>query len=262
MDPSFKIASFNANGIRPRTPIILDWLKNNNPDVLCVQETKVQDPDFPETLYKEAGYHLAYMGQKSYNGVAILSKTPLFHVLKGFNDGEENEAARFISAQIGSNIIIVNTYVPQGQQPDSEKFKYKIQWYERLLVHFQSNFNPDSPVIWVGDLNVAPTSLDVYDPDRLYGSVCFHPAEHKAMEKLMAFGFIDIYRKHKPDEKEFTFWDYRIPNAVKRELGWRIDHILATRPMAEKSFGTWIDKTPRLLPKPSDHTFIVAEFKV
>jgi exodeoxyribonuclease-3 len=104
--------------------------------------------------------------------------------------------------------------------------------------------------------------LDVYDPARLYGSVCYHPEEHHALQKLMAFGFIDIYRKHKPDEKEFTFWDYRIPNAVKRGLGWRIDHIMATNPMAEKSTDAWIDKSPRLLPKPSDHTFIVAEFKV
>ncbi len=194
--------------------------------------------------------------------MAILSKTPLIDVRTGFNDGEDNEEARFISAQTVNNIIIVNTYVPQGQQPDSEKFKYKIQWYERLLAYFRSHFNADSPVIWVGDLNVAPTSLDVYDPDRLYGSVCYHPDEHKALEKLMAFGFVDIYRRHKPDEKEFTFWDYRIPNAVKRGLGWRIDHIMATRPMAEISIDAWIDKSPRLLPKPSDHTFIAAKFKV
>jgi len=262
MDLSFKIASFNANGIRPRTPIILDWLKNNDPDILCIQETKVQDPDFPGKPYRDSGYHLAYIGRKSYNGVAILSKTSLFNIRTGLNDDEENTEARFISARTGNNIIIVNTYVPQGQQPESEKFKYKIQWYEKLLVHFRSNYNPDSTLIWVGDLNVAPTSLDVYDPARLYGSVCYHPEEHHALQKLMAFGFIDIYRKHKPDEKEFTFWDYRIPNAVKRGLGWRIDHIMATNPMAEKSTDAWIDKSPRLLPKPSDHTFIVAEFKV
>ena len=261
MEQSFKIACFNANGIRPRTPIILDWLKINDPDVLCIQETKVQDPDFPEKPYMERGYHPAYIGQKSYNGVAIISKEPLSAVRTGLKDGEQNEEARFISAQTGNGITIVNTYVPQGQQPDSEKFAYKIQWYNRLLSHFQSYYNPGIPVVWVGDLNVAPTSLDVYDPEKLYGSVCYHPDEHQALAKLMAFGFIDIYRKHKPDEKEFTFWDYRIPNAVKRGLGWRIDHIMATPPMAEISIDAWIDKSPRLLEKPSDHTFIVAKFK-
>lgn len=259
---TLKIASFNANGIRPRIPVILDWLKDNDPDVLCVQETKVQDPDFPEKPFGEAGYHVAYKGQKSYNGVAIVSKTPLIQVRTGLNDGEEIEEARLISAQFQNDIIIVNTYVPQGQQPDSEKFKYKIEWYERLLAYFQNNYSPERLLVWVGDLNVAPTRMDVYDPEKLYGSVCYHPDEHQALEKLMSFGFIDIYRKHKPDEKEFTFWDYRIPNAVKRGLGWRIDHILATRPMADLSVNAWIDKSPRLLPKPSDHTFIVAEFNI
>lgn len=261
MNLSFKIASFNANGIRPRTPIILDWLKQNDPDVLCIQETKVQDPDFPEKPYQESGYYVAYIGQKSYNGVAIVSKAPLTDVRTGLRDNENIEEARFISGQTSNGIVIVNTYVPQGQQPDSEKFTYKLKWYERLLAHFRSNYNSETPLIWVGDLNVAPTSRDVYDPERLYGSVCYHPDEHKALEKLMEFGFIDIYRKHKPDEKEYTFWDYRIPNAVKRGLGWRIDHIMATRPVADISIDAWIDKSPRLLAKPSDHTFIVAEFK-
>jgi len=261
MDLNLKIASFNANGIRPRTPIILDWLKNNDPDILCVQETKVQDPDFPEKPYRDLGYHPVYVGQKSYNGVAILSKSALAKVRTGFNDNEKKEEARFIAAQTDKGIMIVNTYVPQGQHPDSEKFKFKIQWYERLLHYFRANVNPDNLLVWVGDLNVAPTSADVYDPVKFYGSVCYHPDEHQALQKLMGFGFIDIYRKHKPDEKEFTFWDYRIPNAVKRGLGWRIDHIMATRPMAEFSVDAWIDKSPRFLPKPSDHTFIVAEFK-
>ncbi len=256
-----KIASFNANGIRPRTEIILNWLNKNSPDILCIQETKVQDPDFPSKPFEEAGYRAVYWGQKTYNGMATLSLIEPQNVRFGFGDGLEDNEARIIAAEV-NDVVIVNTYVPQGQKPDSEKFRYKLEWFGRLLNYFQKNFSPDMPLIWLGDLNVAPSHLDVYDPERLYGSVCYHPDEHSALTMVMAsFGFTDIYRKHKPNEKAYTFWDYRIPNAVKRGLGWRIDHILATRPMAEKSVKSWIDVEPRLSPKPSDHTFLVAEFQ-
>ncbi len=256
-----KIASFNANGIRPRTEIILNWLKKNAPDILCVQETKVQDPDFPVEPFKDAGYYVVYWGQKTYNGVATLSRTQPQDVCFGFENSQENMEARMITVKVG-DLYIVNTYIPQGQKPDSEQFIYKLEWFERLLDYFNKNFSPDTPLIWLGDLNVAPSHLDVYDPDRLFGSVGYHPDEQKALKKVMVdFGFTDIYRKHKPDEIAYTFWDYRIPNAVKRGLGWRIDHILATRPVAEKSIKSWIDMEPRLLSKPSDHTFLVAEFQ-
>ena len=257
-----KIATFNANGIRPRTPIILDWLEKNLPDILCVQETKVQDPDFPASPFEEIGYHTVFHGQKSYNGVAILSCKEPESIHFGLADGLKDDEARIITAKIGSTNV-VNTYVPQGQKADSAKFLYKLEWFGRLLNYFSKNFSPETPILWLGDLNVAPSPLDVYDPERLFGSVCFHPEEHKALERIMAaFGFTDIYRKHRLQERAYTFWDYRIPNAVKRRLGWRIDHILATAPVAEKSVDAWIDFEPRLLPKPSDHTFLVAEFRI
>ena len=142
----------------------------------------------------------------------------------------------------------------------SEKFEYKLNWYARLREYFETNFTPDRPIIWVGDFNVAPTPIDVYDPEKLAGSVCFHPDEHKALANVMGWGFIDIFRKHRPEEKSFSFWDYRIPNAVKRGLGWRIDHICATQPAADRSTDCWIDIAPRMKPKPSDHTYVVAEF--
>ena len=254
------IASFNANGIRPRTPIILEWLEKNRPDFLCIQETKVQDPDFPQKPFADAGYHVSFKGQKSYNGVAILCRKPPRDAIVGLDDGEQDEQARFIAIETENNVKVVNTYIPQGQKVDSEKFVYKLDYFRRVLRFFQSRYSPEDSVVWVGDLNVAPQPIDVYDPEKLAGSVCFHPDEHKALKEAMAFGFSDVYRKHKPDLQEFTFWDYRIPNAVKRGLGWRIDHILATAPMAEKSTDAWIDKGPRLLTKPSDHTFIVATF--
>lgn len=254
-----RIASFNANGIRARLPILMDWLQRKSPDVLCVQETKVQDVDFPRNPIEEAGYYCSFMGQKSYNGVAILSKKEPTDISTGFEDGDEKERPRLIRLTIDGTVI-VNTYVPQGQDPDSEKFQYKIDWFRRLKNYFKKNFNPDSKIIWLGDLNVAPNPIDVYAPKKLLGSIGYHPEEHKALNSVMEWGFVDVYRMHNPDERAYTYWDYRIPHAVKRRLGWRIDHICATRCLAAVSKKSWIDIKPRLLQKPSDHTFIVAEF--
>jgi exodeoxyribonuclease-3 len=254
-----KIASFNANGIRARIPVMLKWLETASPDVLCVQETKVQDKDFPAQPFLEAGYICTFKGQKRFNGVAVLSKTSPDTVNVGLMAGDEDEEARMISATI-EGITIVNTYVPQGQDPESEKFKYKLDWLNRLLNYFKGNLDPKGSIIWTGDFNVAPEPIDVYDPEALLGAVCYHPEEHKALSKLKAWGFIDVYRRHRPEEKQYTFWDYRIPNALKRGIGWRIDHIWATACMAEKSTDAWIDAEPRQWEKPSDHTFIVAEF--
>ena len=256
-----KIASLNANGIRARLPIILQWLEQESPDTLCIQETKVQDHDFPRQPFLDAGYHCNFKGQKSYNGVAVVSKKKPRAVSMGFDDADEKEGPRLIRVNIDA-IEIVNTYVPQGQDPTSEQFAYKLAWFGRLRKYFADNFAADEPVIWAGDFNVAPEPIDVYDPEKLLGSVGYHPKEHRALKEVMQWGFVDVYRRHKPDEKAFTFWDYRIPNAVKRGLGWRIDHIWATKCLAEKSKTAWIDQQPRLWQRPSDHTFIVAEFDI
>jgi len=255
-----KIVSFNANGIRARLPVILKWLKRESVDVLCVQETKVQDQDFPFKPFADEGYYCNFKGQKSYNGVAVISRHEPREVSTGFGDGDEKEGPRLIRVNIGG-VEIVNTYVPQGRDPDSEHFRYKLDWFGRLRTFFEDNFAADMPVIWLGDFNVAPDPIDVYDPQELLGSIGYHPAEHKALKEVMEWGFVDVYRLHKPSEKTFTFWDYRIPNAVKRGLGWRIDHIWATRCLAQKSKNAWIDREPRLWQRPSDHTFIVAEFE-
>ena len=256
-----KIVTFNANGIRARLPILLDWIETHRPDVLCIQETKVQDPDFPETTFNENGYHCVFKGQKSYNGVAILSNVVPETFDIGLRRDDPVEEARLIMAQI-EGIPFVNTYVPQGQAPESDKFKYKIDWLEKLLTYFQNHFHPEKPLIWTGDFNVAPEPIDVYDPEKLLGSIGYHPEEHRALEKIKAWGFMDVFRLHQPQEKQYTFWDYRIPNGVKRGLGWRIDHIWATPCLAQKSKTAWIDRDARLLPRPSDHTFLVAEFGV
>ena len=253
-----KVASFNVNSLRVRLPIVLEWIEKNTPDVLAVQETKVQDIDFPTEAFDKIKYHYAFKGQKSYNGVAIFSKSWISEEQFGFSD-EPKDSPRLIKAKI-NGITIVNTYVPQGYMPDSEKFEYKLNWFHRLLEFFEDNFDPTDPVLWLGDLNVAPEAIDVYDPEGLMGHVCFHPEVHKALKKLTQWGFIDLFRLHCRESGQYTFWDYRLPNTFKRNLGWRIDHIMATQTLAQVCTACYIDKKPRTANRPSDHTPIVAEF--
>ena len=252
-----KIASFNVNSLRVRLDIVLNWLDKEQPEVLCVQETKVQDVDFPSEAFVNSGYQYVFKGQKSYNGVAVFSKSKMKNIESGF-DNEPKDKSRLIRVDI-DGISVVNTYVPQGYLPDSEKFEYKLDWFDRLLDYFESNFKPSDPVIWLGDLNVAPLEIDVYDPKRLYGHVCFGPEVHKAFEKVAAWGFVDVFRKHCDEPGQYTFWDYR-QNSVQRNLGWRLDHIMVTKSLVEKCTSCYIDKEPRSANRPSDHTPIIACF--
>jgi exodeoxyribonuclease-3 len=145
--------------------------------------------------------------------------------------------------------------------PDSEKFKYKLNWFERLLQFFDKNFKPTDSVLWVGDFNIAPEPIDVYDPEGLLGHVCYHPEVHKKLQKIMRWGFVDVFRMHCKEAGQYTFWDYRPINAFKYNLGWRLDHIMATESLAKKCTACYIDKEPRTKEKPSDHTPIIAEFE-
>ncbi len=252
-----KVASFNVNSLRARLPIVLQWLAEYQPNILCVQETKVQDVDFPIEAFNETEYRYVFKGQKSYNGVAIFSRNEITNVEFGFDD-EPKDEARLIKAEI-NGVIIVNTYIPQGYLPESQKFEYKLNWFSRLLAFFEKNFEPTDPVLWVGDLNVAPQPIDVYDPVNLSGHVCFHPEVHKALEKIVQWGFVDVFRMHCKEAGRYTFWDYRL-NSFQRNLGWRLDHIMVTKTLAEKCTACYIDKNPRLAERPSDHTPIIAEF--
>ena len=253
-----KIATFNVNSLRARIDIVSDWLKKNTPDILCVQETKVQDKDFPTQPFDDLGYNCVFAGQKSYNGVAIFSSEKPVNIKLGFNT-EPNDKPRLIIAKI-QNINIVNTYVPQGDSPESEKFQYKLEWFDRLLALFKKNFKPADPIIWTGDFNIAPEAIDVYDPKALFGSVCYHPLVQEKLNMFIKWGFTDIFRLHCKEPNKYTFWDYRIKNALARNLGWRLDHILATAPLVKKSKDCYIDKAPRTMQKPSDHTPLVANF--
>jgi exodeoxyribonuclease-3 len=253
-----KVASFNVNGLRARLGLVLEWLAEQKPDVLCLQETKVQDADFPADAFGESGYEYIFKGQKSYNGVAIFSRSKISKVRFGFED-EPKDEPRLIKAEI-NGVAIVNTYVPQGYMPESEKFDYKLNWFDRLRTFFEKNFKPADPVLWTGDLNVAPQAIDVYDPQGLMGHVCFCPEVTKALESVSKWGFVDVFRMHCSEPGQYTFWDYRMRGSFKRNLGWRLDHIMATKPLAEKCTACYIDKDVRLAERPSDHTPIIAEF--
>lgn len=259
---NFKIATYNANSIRVRMDQIIDWLKRESPTVLCIQETKVQDKDFPTAEFTGAGYHVIFRGQKSHAGVAIISKEPPQSVKAGFEDGGEPDEPRLLYATY-NGITVVNTYVPQGRKIDSEHFQYKLQWFKRLRSLFESQFTPETPLVWVGDLNVATEDIDVHNPQALREHVDFHPDAQAAIEDVRQWGFVDVFRKHHPGEPEqFTYWDYRARNPIERKIGWRIDHIWATEVLAAKSTTAWIDVEARKAERPSDHTFLVAEFNV
>lgn len=251
-----KIASFNVNSLRARLRILLDWMEKESPDILCLQETKVSDEDFPRKEFLKTGFNMVFRGEKTFNGVAILSKMPFEGSVYGFEDG--SEASRLITAR-ANGLTVVNTYVPQGFHPLSERFREKLDWLQRLYYYFSENFKPDMPIIWAGDFNIAPEPEDVYDPILLKGHVGFHPDEHAILQRFREWGFVDLFRLHNRGGSQYTFWDYTTKNAVKKGLGWRIDHIWASSRIAKKSVRSWIDISPRLLQKPSDHTPIIAE---
>jgi len=253
------VATFNANSIRSRIPLILDWLNKHSPDVLCIQETKVQDADFPAEPLREAGYYVAFRGQKAHAGVATICRQEPEEVAFGLDDGGEPDEPRLIRAVV-QGIPIVNTYVPQGRSVDSEHFQYKLEWFNRLRVLFERHLDPGKPAIWLGDFNVAPEPMDVHDPKRLESHVDFHPEARAALQSVKEWGWVDLFRQHHPDAVEYSYYDYRVPNAIERGLGWRVDHIWATEPLAKRCKDCWIDLKPRQAEKPSDHTIVVAEF--
>jgi exodeoxyribonuclease III len=257
-----KIATFNVNSIRVRLPIVLQWLEQHQPDVLCLQETKVQDDQFPLLAFASTGYHVAYRGMKSYNGVAVLSRKTPESVYYGFDDAApEPDDVRLMRVMI-DGIPIINTYVPNGFKIDSPKYTYKLGWYTRLRLYFEKHLSPDRPAVWCGDMNVAPDPIDVHSPEKHLKHVCFHEDARRAYKETLAWGFMDVFRKLYPDRQQFTFWDYLRPSSLEKNKGWRIDHILATASMAEQCIKVEVDIEPHRAASPSDHTFLWAEFSV
>lgn len=256
-----KIATFNANSIRARLETVLDWLAENEPDVLAIQETKCENEKFPRSDFEDVGWNVAIHGQKSYNGVAIVSRHPIQNVRMGFDDPTWPEDCRLISASI-NGIEILNTYVPNGTEVGTDKFDYKLRWLPRFKALVAERYLITSPVVWLGDINIAPTEDDVYNPKRHFGKVGFHPDEIAALSDVLAWGWVDCFRKFHEGPGHYTFWDFLLPRGFERNLGWRIDHIYATPLLAAKCTSCEVDREPRGGSRPSDHTFVFAEFDI
>jgi exodeoxyribonuclease-3 len=253
-----KIATYNVNSLRKRLPLVLAWLEQQKPDVMCLQETKVQDSEFPIDSFREAGYHATFRGMKAYNGVATLSRVVPDAVQHGFCEGADSEDVRILQTTI-HGVTILNTYVPQGHSIKSDKYQYKLDWFRRMRQHLEDRFQPSDPVIWLGDLNVAPEPVDVYHPDRRVNDVDFHIDARNAFQEVVGWGFTDTFRQLHPDRIQYTYWDY-FRNAFQNNWGWRIDHILATAGLAAQCRQVDVDVEPRKAASASDHTVVWAEF--
>ena len=252
------LATWNVNSITVRTTHVLSWLERVSPDILCLQETKIVDEKFPKATFEAAGYQCAFHGERTYNGVAILSRLPVEFLQKGFVEEVTPAACRFIEAQIGQ-IRVLNAYIPNGQAVGSEKYLYKLSWLKSLKHHLEKQHDPKSNLVLCGDFNIAPENSDVYDPEDVGESVMCSEAERSALGLLRGWGLEDAFRKHNQDANEFTWWDYRM-GAFRRNMGFRIDHIYATRAATTACTRSWIDRLPRKEERPSDHAPLLAEF--
>lgn len=254
-----KIASWNVNSLNVRLPHVLNWLAHYQPDVLCLQETKQEDINFPTAALIAAGYQNIFFGQKTYNGVAILSK----HAISQITYGIPNyiDAQKRVLAATVNGVRIVNVYIPNGQSIDSDKYQYKLAWLQALTAWLAEEIKTYPKLALLGDYNVAPEDRDVHDPAAWEGQVLCSAPERAALQALHALGLHDSFRLFEQPEKSFSWWDYRM-NAFRRNLGLRIDHILLTAPLAVVCKSVLIDKEARKAERPSDHAPVMAELEL
>ncbi|MBE9127817.1 MULTISPECIES: exodeoxyribonuclease III [unclassified Coleofasciculus] len=260
-----KIATWNVNSIRSRQEQVVNWLQDNSVDVLCLQETKVVDEDFPRSPFESLGYHLYNSGQKSYNGVALFSQKPLEAVSTGFAGvlpvaevGDLDEQKRVITGII-DGIRVVNLYVPNGASVGSDKYDYKLRWLNLLREYVQSLLAEQPNELCIcGDFNIALEDRDIYKP-KDKNHIMASPAERQALQDVLELGLADAFRKFTPEEGHFTWWDYR-QGGFSRNRGWRIDHHYLTSNLYKRTRSCRIDTTPRKLDKPSDHAPVIVEF--
>jgi len=251
-----KIATWNVNSLKVRLPQVVEWLSAHAPDVLCLQETKVEDDKFPAGELTAAGYCPVYSGQKTYNGVAILCRAGPETVIAGI-PGYDDPQKRVVAAVIGG-VRIICVYVPNGESTESDKYRYKLEWLTRLQKWLKVELSAYPRLAVLGDFNIAPDERDVYDPKAWEGQVLFSPPERAAFFELLEEGLTDSFRLSGQPEKSFTWWDYRM-NAFKRNMGLRIDHILLSRDLAGNCRSCKIDRDMRARERPSDHAPVVAE---
>lgn len=248
-----KIATFNVNGVNGRLPVLLRWLKEATPDVVCLQELKAPQEKFPQQALEEAGYGAIWHGQKSWNGVAILARDAQpQEIQRGLPGDPDDVHSRYIEAMV-NGIRIGCLYLPNGNPAPGPKFDYKMRWFERLTAHAGELLKLDIPVVLTGDFNVMPTELDVYKPERWVEDALFRPEVRAAFKTLLDQGWTDAIRKLYPNEKIYTFWDF-FRNAYGRDAGLRIDHFLLNHQLDKRLTAAGVDRNVRGWEKPSDHT--------
>jgi len=252
-----KLAAWNVNSLKVRLPQLLDWLAQSQPDVVCLQELKLEDAKFPRTEIEAAGYQAEFSGQKTYNGVAILARGSLADVCTGI-PGFADDHRRVIAASAGS-VRVLSVYCPNGQAVGSDKYAYKLRWYAALRDYLAGELKRHPELAVAGDFNVAPEDRDVHDPKAWEGQVLVSEAERAALKEILGLGLADSFRLFEQPEKTFSWWDYRMM-AFRRNAGLRIDHILVTPALAARCRASLVDKAPRKLERPSDHAPVVAEF--
>jgi exodeoxyribonuclease-3 len=253
------LASWNVNSIRARLPRLLAWLQRRAPDVVCLQETKVVDRDFPTDEIAALGYRSLCFGQKTYNGVAILSRTEPTDVQQGLPDDSPDAERRLLAATIGG-VRVVNVYVPNGTALDDPRYQGKLEWYRRLRRYLEATSSPDRELVVCGDFNVAPEDRDVWDVEQWRDQLLFTQPEKDALQHLVTWGLEDTLRRLHPEETMFTWWDYRNAGFF-RGWGLRIDHVLATPPLAARCTAVEVDRAERKGEKPSDHAPVLATFE-
>ena len=251
------IATWNVNSLKVRLPQVLTWCQDARPDIIALQETKLQDENFPVSDITDSGYEVVFSGQKTYNGVAILSKTAARDVVSDL-PGMDDPQRRLLAATY-DDIRLVNVYVPNGQSVGSDKYQYKLSWLEKLKSFLEQQLAKYPRLVVLGDFNIAPEDRDVYDPEALREKILCSSAERQSLQALAQIGLHDTFRLTDQEEKQYSWWDYRM-NGFRRNLGLRIDLILASQALVADHKQTSIDKEPRRWERPSDHTPVIAQF--
>jgi exodeoxyribonuclease-3 len=254
-----RLATWNVNSLRVRQPRVEQWLAEIQPDVLCMQETKLADDAFPALAFEALGYTTAHHGQGQWNGVAVLSRVGITDVVAGFADGEPADPeARIISASC-AGLRVTSVYVPNGRSPENEQYAYKLKWLDRLRVHLDA-CDPSGPMLVAGDFNIAPEDRDVYDPEKFVGATHVSEPERDALRALEGWGLEDVFRRHHDDPRCFSWWDYRAGD-FHEGRGMRIDLMLATAPLAAATTWCVIDRNARKGKLPSDHAPVVVDLE-
>lgn len=252
-----KLVTWNVNSVVARRDRLLRFLERERPDVLCLQELKCLDDKFPRSEVQSLGWHALTFPQKTYNGVAILSRQEPMNIRRGFADGDADDQARFLSARIG-DVTVMSAYVPNGASVGSDKYTYKLRWLTRLQGYLRSHCNPQDKIALVGDFNVAPAAIDVHDPEEWRDQILVSVPEREAFSRIVEFGFTDLFRQLHPQEQAYSWWDYRML-AFPKNRGLRIDHILVTQSLLKHCVACRIDRDERKGEKPSDHAPVIAE---